>query len=121
TAKMLSSLFKKRPGGHHRSTASATTTQEDGGGIFGAPELRYGVSLRHLQSLPIGFDAHFDKACMYALEKSKNTEGYRSYAKTLLDDPKTAHLVKKQADVFVSYAWAGGFGRTMKALSARAF
>jgi len=49
-------------------------------------------------------------------EQTKNAKGYRSFAQFLYNDIKTRHLVKEQADVFVSYAWSGGFGKTMTAL-----
>ena len=77
---------------------------------------RFGVSLKFLASLPIEPDAHFSVACEYVNEQTKNGKGYRSFAKCLFDNPKTRHFVKEQADVFVSYAWSGGFGKTMSAL-----
>jgi len=77
---------------------------------------RFGVSLKCLASLPIEPDAPFNAACEYVKERTKDGKGYRSFAKFLFDNPETRHLVKGKADVFVSYAWSGGFGKTMSAL-----
>lgn len=78
--------------------------------------LRFGVSLAHLACLPIEPNETFHAAATFVKEKTVTLNGYRSYARYLLGQPKTRHLVKPQADVFVSYAWGGGFGATMDAL-----
>jgi hypothetical protein len=81
----------------------------------------YGISLRHLSSLPIGENEPFNAACDYVKEKTKNLpkKAYRSYACYLMNDKATKHLVKKKAEVFVSYAWSGGFAKTMNALKSK--
>ena len=83
---------------------------------------RFGVSLKFLASLPIETDdpyetdPPFNAACEYVKKKTKKTIGYRSFAQFLFNNRKTRHLVKEQADVFISYAWSGGFEKTMSAL-----
>jgi len=78
---------------------------------------QFGVSLNYLASLPVEPDAHFSEVCLYVKELAKDVKGYRSLANYLYDNPETRHLVKEQAEVFVSYAWSGGFGKTMTALT----
>jgi hypothetical protein len=85
---------------------------EEGRGTFD----NYGISLAHLASLPIPAKLSFNDACAYIKEKTKGSFGYRSYARYLMSNKRTKHLVKENATVFVSYAWSGGFGPTMSAL-----
>ena len=79
-------------------------------------ELHYGVSLRHLASLPIPPFETVHAACAYVKSKTSGVDGYRSYAAWLLSSEETKHLVKPQANVFVSYAWNGLYQSTIQAL-----
>ena len=76
----------------------------------------FGVSLKHLASLPIPDDAPFAKAREYVCELTKDSGPNRSYARYLMKDPATKNFVKPVADYFVSYAWAGQYGVSMRAL-----
>jgi hypothetical protein len=44
---------------------------------------------------------------------------HRSLAMHLYENEETRHLVSTHAEIFVSYAWSGGVGATMKALQAQ--
>jgi hypothetical protein len=84
---------------------------------YDIPQLRYGVSLKHLASLPIDPNDQFYKVAEFIKSKTESLKGYRSYANYLRSTKATKHLVKRRANVFVSYAWAGQFGKTMEALT----
>jgi hypothetical protein len=76
-----------------------------------------GVSLRYLSSLPIAREASFNEACSFVKEKTRQMTGYRSLAMFLQQDRRTRHFVRNKPNVFVSYAWKGGWGATMDALT----
>jgi len=75
-----------------------------------------GVRLSFLKSLPIASEAEFQAFRDHVMEMTRETQGNRSLAAYLLHNEETRHLVGK-ADYFVSYAWSGGVGDTMEALT----
>lgn len=78
-----------------------------------------GVSLAHLARLPISPDASFEAARDWVKARTArfDEKSNRSYARYLRSNPKLKHLVREKATVFVSYAWKGGFGPTIRALT----
>jgi hypothetical protein len=78
-----------------------------------------GVRLSYLAKLPIDPSSSFQKVCEYIKQMTLGMKtGYRSLALKLHQQKETRDIVSLQADVFVSYAWSGGFGATIKALLA---
>jgi hypothetical protein len=84
--------------------------------LIGQEFATLGVSLAFLNSLSVSPDASFEVVRDEVVKMTVKTKGNRSLASHLMQDPKTKHLVGK-ADYFVSYAWSGGFGATMNALT----
>lgn len=103
------------------STTTMTILKQGGGrgGVgIGKPELGYGVQLKHLSEIPVDPNSKFYTACDYIKDQTKDMDDsmYKSYANFLLQNDSTKHLVKAQADAFISYAWGGAFGSTMEAV-----
>jgi hypothetical protein len=78
--------------------------------------LMMGVKLSYLASFPVDLNKEFNVFANEVKNMTKNLTGHRSLAMYLYENPETRRLVSTQAEVFVSYAWSGGIGATMKAL-----
>ena len=62
----------------------------------------------------------FDVVCKLIKELTQAfVNDDRSLVAFLASNPDTAMYVKEVADVFISYAWKGSFGKTMDALKAK--
>ena len=102
-----------------RATLQSPQGKESKSSTSPPPEdpLIMGISFNFLASLPVDPSASFHDVCTYVKEVTKNNGGYRSLAMHLSSQAATKHFVSNIATHFVSYAWSGGYGATMKALS----
>jgi len=80
--------------------------------------IEMGISLRLLRRLSGIFhdQSVVDELCSVIKDRTKQDEGYRSFAMNLFRHPLTRRFVQPRADVFVSYAWKGRVKATMEAL-----